>query len=68
MPKTLDKFSQLDDFDIMSAIKAWQFNPDFILSSLSKMILIVIYLKIKVSNDKFDKEEIRALKINFLKY
>jgi hypothetical protein len=35
---TLDLFAQLDDFDIISA-KAWQRQGDFILSSLSKMII-----------------------------
>ncbi|MBP6374174.1 MAG: HD domain-containing protein, partial [Flavobacterium sp.] len=34
----LDQFAQLDDYDIISAIKAWQFHDDFILSNLSKMI------------------------------
>jgi hypothetical protein len=33
---TLDLFSQLDDFDIISALKSWQRQDDFILSSLSK--------------------------------
>src|SRR5690606_1923774 len=35
----LDLFSQLDDFDIISALKAWQHHNDFILSTLSKMII-----------------------------
>jgi hypothetical protein len=29
---TLDLFAQLDDFDIISALKAWQRQGDFILS------------------------------------
>ena len=36
---TLNLFSKLDDFDIISALKSWQDHPDFILSSLSKMII-----------------------------
>ena len=38
----LDKFSQLDEYDIISALKSWQENDDFILSSLSKMILRIL--------------------------
>lgn len=64
----LDKFAQLDDFDIVSALKAWQYHPDFILSSLSKMIINRDLLKIKVSNEKFDKEEIKLYKQKLLKY
>ncbi|MBA4154375.1 HD domain-containing protein [Flavobacterium sp.] len=64
----LDKFAQLDDFDIVSALKAWQYHPDFILSSLSKMIINRDLLKIKVSNEKFDKEEIKLYKQKLLEY
>ena len=54
----LDKFSQLDDFDIISALKSWQNNDDFILSSLSKMIINRDLLKIIFNSEKFPKEEI----------
>jgi hypothetical protein len=37
--ETLDKFANLDDFDIISALKSWINNEDFILSNLSKMII-----------------------------
>ncbi|WP_291119122.1 HD domain-containing protein [Flavobacterium sp. UBA6135] len=59
---TLDQFAQLDDFDIISAIKVWQHESDFILSSLSRMLLHRDLLKIKVSNDKFEKESLTTLK------
>ena len=55
--ETLDKFAQLDDFDIVSALKSWQTHDDFILSSLSKMIINRDLLKIKISSEKFTKEE-----------
>src|SRR5690606_1350785 len=58
----LERFSQLDDFDIMSALKTWQYDDDFVLSSLSKMIINRDLLKIKVSNDKFDREVLTAYK------
>lgn len=56
------KFSQLDDFDIMSALKSWQFHNDFILSSLSKMIIHRDLLKISLDKEKFSKEKLDYLK------
>ena len=52
----LDTFAQLDDFDVMSAIKNWQFNDDFVLSSLSKMIINRDLLKISMLDEKPDAE------------
>lgn len=49
----LINFSQLDDFDIISALKSWQFYDDYILSSLSKMIINRDLSKIKLKNEKF---------------
>lgn len=62
---TLDLFSQLDDFDIISALKAWQRQDDFILSSLSKMIINRDLPKIKVVTDKSLLDEIAPLQERF---
>ncbi|WP_433830583.1 HD domain-containing protein [Flavobacterium anhuiense] len=61
----LDLFSQLDDFDIISALKAWQKQDDFVLSTLSKMIINRDLLKIKMSAEKVSMEESQALKEKF---
>jgi HD superfamily phosphohydrolase len=61
----LDLFSQLDDFDIISALKAWQKHNDFILSTLSKMIINRDLLKIRMSADKIPMEESQAMKEEF---
>jgi HD superfamily phosphohydrolase len=58
-------FSQLDDFDIISALKAWQNNDDFILASLSKMIINRDLLKIKLSTEKISNEDLTPLKERF---
>ncbi len=63
--ETLNLFSQLDDFDIISALKSWQKQDDFILSSLSKMIINRDLLKIKVSEEKVSNEELQMLKERF---
>ena len=52
----------MDDFDIISALKAWQTYDDFILSTLSKMIINRDLLKIKLSAEKISAEEVQALK------
>ena len=59
-PKLLNDFAQLDDFDIYAALKYWKNNPDFVLSSLSDMILNRKLLKIKVQNTEFYPSEIEA--------
>jgi len=56
--KLLNDFAELDDFDIYSSLKYWKNNPDFVLSSLSKMILNRNLLKIKVQNTAFTAAEI----------
>ena len=61
----LHLFSQLDDFDIISALKSWQHNEDFILSTLSKMIINRDLLKIKIDNEKISSEEYKLLKERF---
>ncbi|MBA0883858.1 HD domain-containing protein [Flavobacterium undicola] len=63
--ETLDLFSQLDDFDIISALKAWQRHDDFILSSLSKMIINRDLLKIKLTSEKVAVEDLNPLKERF---
>lgn len=57
----LDTFSQLDDYDIVSALKSWQHHDDFILRSLSKMIINRDLLKVRLSSEKFPKQEIEGL-------
>jgi len=58
--KLLNNFAELDDFDIYSSLKYWKNNPDFVLSSLSKMILNRNLLKIKVQNTAFTASEIET--------
>lgn len=57
----LDQFSQLDDYDIVSALKSWQQHDDFILSSLSKMIINRDLLKVKLGSEKFPKQEMEQM-------
>ena len=57
-PQLLNAFAELDDFDIYSCLKYWKNHADFVLSSLSNMILNRKLLKIKVQNTEFNIAEI----------
>jgi len=65
--KILNTFSQLDDYDVLSAIKAWQFHEDFVLSSLCKMIINRDLLKIKMMEEKPNKNILESYKSSFMK-
>ena len=49
-------FAQLDDFDIISALKEWQYHDDFVLSNLSDMIINRDLLKIKIKDKNFKND------------
>lgn len=57
-PEVLDYFAQLDDFDILSAIKEWQRHSDKILSTLSQSIVNRRLFKIEISKDPFTQARI----------
>lgn len=53
---TLETFALLDDYDIVSAMKSWQFHSDFVLKNLCEMIINRNLLKIKLKRKKVKKE------------
>lgn len=57
----LEKFSKLDDYDLVSALKEWQNSDDYVLSRLSQMILNRDLLKIEISTEKISKDRITEL-------
>ena len=58
----LEIFSQLDDYDIISAIKAWQNHKDLVLSTLSKGIIQRKLPKIKLKNEPIEQKNIQEIK------
>ncbi|QCE42829.1 HD domain-containing protein [Psychroserpens sp. NJDZ02] len=44
----LETFAKLDDYDIVAAMKNWQYHEDFVLKNLCEMIINRHLLKIKV--------------------
>jgi HD superfamily phosphohydrolase len=64
---TLEVFSKLDDYDVLSAIKEWTTHSDTILSTLSKMIINRNLLKIKIQDESFFNEDVKSLEDKLLK-
>ena len=58
----LNQFSLLDDYDLVSALKSWQFHNDFVISQLSKMILNRTLLKIKFKNNPVSETKVDAMR------
>ena len=59
--EVLEMFARLDDTDIISAMKEWQFHRDVVLSKLSKMLLNRDLPKIKVRLNDFEEQKIKRL-------
>lgn len=57
----LDRFADIDDYDIMTSIKVWQNADDFILSSLCRKMVNRNLYHIDLQNQQFDPKKIKAL-------
>lgn len=58
--KVLDTFSQLDDNDIISAMKSWVSLEDFVLKNLCEMLLYRDLLKVKVKSKPFPVQKVNT--------
>lgn len=65
--ETLEMFSKLDDYDILSAIKEWTNHQDKILSLLCKMIVDRKLLRIELQIEAFNEEQIDKKRSKFSK-
>jgi hypothetical protein len=54
--ETLEIFSKLDDYDVLSAIKEWVHHEDKILALLAKMIVDRKLLKIEIQQEAFKEK------------
>lgn len=57
--KVLEHFANLDDYDILSALKVWKNHEDKILSTLASCIVNRKLFKIEISAEKFSEERIQ---------
>lgn len=56
--EVLEIFAELDDIDVLGALKNWQFHEDFVLSKLCKMILDRRLLHVKIKKSPMTPEKI----------
>ena len=60
--KYLHAFVDLDDTDIIAAVKAWRSHEDRVLSYLASAIMSRALFKVKFSSEKTSKNEIEAIR------
>lgn len=58
----LDQFANLDDYDILGALKVWQHHNDSILSILAKRLVNRKLFKIEISKERFSEERVQLEK------
>lgn len=63
----LEIFSRLDDFDIISAMKVWMYDEDFVLSNLCRMLINRDFLKVKLQKEPISSEFLEKERLNFQK-
>lgn len=61
-PEVLKRFTELDDYDVITAIKEWCSHPDKILSMLCEMIIHRRLLKVALENEAFDLKNIEEVR------
>ncbi|MCC5917487.1 MAG: HD domain-containing protein [Cryomorphaceae bacterium] len=54
----LDIFAQLDDVDVMSAVKSWTKSSDYVLSDMSSRILNRRLFKVSLQETPFTKQQV----------
>ena len=64
---TLNKFAEIDDYDIIMAVKLWMNHSDYILSTLSKSFIYRNLPKIKIQDKEFSTNEIEKIKLRVSK-
>ncbi|MFK7749768.1 MAG: HD domain-containing protein [Kordia sp.] len=58
--EVLDRFAKLDDYDVVSAMKEWMEEDDFVLSNLCKMIINRDLLQIKIKKKKISDKKLQS--------
>jgi HD superfamily phosphohydrolase len=60
-PDLLEVFSDLDDYDILSAIKVWKNHNNYTLSNLCRWMINRRLYKVEIGNEEIPEERIRDL-------
>ncbi|WP_149240310.1 HD domain-containing protein [Dyadobacter sp. 32] len=65
-PELLGSFNRLDDHDVWASVKGWSAHGDFVLSTLSKMLLERKLFKISFYEEQPDDEILKPLREDLL--
>ena len=60
--KLLERFAELDDFDVLTSIKVWKHHNDTVLSKLSSFMIDRKLLKIKMFDSVISEDKLRELR------
>jgi len=63
-PEILERFAQLDDYDIYTAIKIWMNSDDPVLAFLSKGLVNRHLFKVEIRNTPFDEAYVRQTELD----
>ena len=63
----LERFSRLDDIDILACLKKWQDHPDQILSSYASRIINRRLMKVKFQDQPFTEKQIEKKKVKLIR-
>ncbi len=63
----LQHFANLDDYDIISAVKQWQYHDDQVLKQLSQMIINRELLKVKIKSKPINQNQLKLKQQEFAK-
>jgi transcription initiation factor IIF auxiliary subunit len=61
-PEVLDHFANLDDYDILGALKVWKDADDRVLSSLARRLVNRELFKIEIATEPFGPDRIQLEK------
>ena len=64
----LEQFCQLDDFDVMTAVKMWCNDEDRVLSELCKLLTDSHLFKIEMQDNEFDANYVEDIKRRIMRY
>lgn len=62
----LDAFCQLDDYDLMAAVKTWSHHPDKVLSTLCRMLINRKLLKVKLQAEPMEPAKVATIRQNLM--
>ncbi|HEY8399339.1 MAG TPA: HD domain-containing protein [Flavihumibacter sp.] len=62
----LDDFCQLDDYDLMAAVKYWTLHEDRVLSTLCRMLINRRLLKVRLQGSPIDPAEMESIRTKLL--